>query len=111
MELGRFSVSLNVKDIAVSKAFYMSLGFEVVAGVEEQNWLVLANGDAKVGIFQGMFEENIMTFNPKDIAPIHALLEEHGIEYSRKMGEEDYPKMALFTDPDGNNILIDQHDE
>ncbi len=110
MELGRFSVSLNVKDIAVSKAFYQSLGFEVVAGVEEQNWLVLANGDAKVGIFQGMFENNIMTFNPKDIKPIHKKLDELGIEYSRQMGGEDYPKMAAFKDPDGNDILIDQHD-
>lgn len=111
MELGRFSVSLNVKDIKVSKKFYMDLGFEVVAGVEEQNWLVLANGDAKVGIFQGMFDKNIMTFNPKDIKPIHKKLDELGIEYSRQMGGEDYPKMALFTDPDGNEILVDQHDE
>lgn len=111
MELGRFSVSLNVKDIKKSKEFYLSLGFETVAGVEEQNWLVLQNGDAKVGIFQGMFDKNIMTFNPKDIAPIHKKLDELGVEYSRQMGGQDYPKMAMFQDPDGNNILIDQHDE
>jgi len=110
MELGRFSVSLTVKDIAVSKAFYESLGFEVVAGVQEQNWLVLALGDARIGIFQDMFEKNIMTFNPKDIKPIHKKLDELGIEYSMQMGGEDYPKMALFTDPDGNEILVDQHD-
>ncbi|WP_415154957.1 VOC family protein [Maritalea sp.] len=110
MELGRFSVSLNVKDIAISKAFYQSLGFEVVAGVEEQNWLVLALGDARIGIFQGMFEDNIMTFNPKDIKPIHKKLDELGIEYSRVFEGQDYPKMATFKDPDGNDILIDQHD-
>lgn len=111
MELGRFSVSLNVKDIKKSKAFYLGLGFEIVAGVEEQNWLVLQNGDAKVGIFQGMFEKNIMTFNPKDIKPIHEKLDALGIEYSMQMGGQDYPKMALFKDPDGNEILIDQHDQ
>ncbi|AVX05850.1 VOC family protein [Maritalea myrionectae] len=110
MELGRFSVSLNVKDIEVSKQFYQNLGFEIVAGDQAQNWLVLQNGDAKVGIFQGMFEQNIMTFNPKDIKPIHKKLDEMGVDYSRQMGGEDYPKMALFKDPDGNDILIDQHD-
>lgn len=111
MELGRFSVSLNVKDIKKSKEFYLGLGFEVIAGVEDQNWLILGNGDAKIGIFQGMFENNIMTFNPKDIKPIHKLLDEQGIEYSRQFEGEDYPKMAAFKDPDGNDILIDQHDE
>jgi len=111
MDLGRFSVSLNVKDIAKSKAFYMALGFEVIAGVEEQNWLILGSGDAKVGLVQGMFENNIMTFNPKDIMPIHKKLDEMGVEYSREFEGQDYPKMAAFKDPDGNDILVDQHDE
>lgn len=111
MELGRFSVSLNVKDIEISKQFYQSLGFEVVAGDQSQNWLVLQNGEARIGLFQKMLEQNILTFNPKDIKPIHKKLDEMGVDYSRQMGGEDYPKMALFKDPDGNEILIDQHDE
>lgn len=110
MNLGRFSVSLTVKDIEVSKQFYQNLGFKIVAGDQTQNWLVLQNGAAKIGLFQGMFDQNIMTFNPEDIGPIHQRLNELGIDYSRQMGGEDYPKMALFKDPDGNEILIDQHD-
>ncbi|WP_424983932.1 VOC family protein [Maritalea sp. S77] len=110
MNLGRFSVSLTVKDIEVSKQFYQNLGFEIVAGDQAQNWLVLQNGDAKIGLFQGMFDQNIMTFNPTDIGPIHKKLDELGVDYSRQMGGEDYPKMAMFKDPDGNDILIDQHD-
>ncbi|MCF4097308.1 VOC family protein [Maritalea mediterranea] len=110
MELGRFSISLNVKDIEVSKQFYQNLGFDIVAGDQAQNWLIMQNGEAKIGLFQGMFEQNIITFNPKDIAPVHQKLDEMGVDYSRQMGGQDFPKMAMFKDPDGNNILVDQHD-
>ena len=122
MQLGNFSVSLSVKDLAVSKAFYEKLGFSVVGGVQEQNWLVLQNGTTNIGLFQGMFEGNLLTFNPgwdskkktlddfEDVREIQAKLEGYGIELSTKADPESSgPAYVTLADPDGNQILIDQH--
>ncbi|GJM23293.1 MAG: hypothetical protein DHS20C15_32080 [Planctomycetota bacterium] len=122
MQLGNFSVSLSVKDIAVSKAFYEKFGFRVVGGVQEQNWLVLQNGTIKIGLFQGMFEGNIMTFNPgwdsngkpleefQDVREIQAQLKESGVELTTEADAESTgPAHFTLVDPDGNSILFDQH--
>lgn len=122
MELGAFSVSLAVKDIAASKAFYEKLDFSVVGGDESQNWLIMRNGGHTIGLFQGMFDTNIMTFNPgwdqesntlnsfADVRQIHANLKEKGIEItSAAIDGESGPGNITLIDPDGNAILIDQH--
>lgn len=122
MSLGNFSVSLAVKDIAASRAFYEKLGFEVVAGDQSQNWLVLSNGDARVGIFQGMFERNMLTFNPgwdsekntlaefDDVREIQRRLKARGLSLTMEADESTTgPAYLMLADPDGNPILIDQH--
>ena len=109
MDLGKFSISLNVKDIEKSLAFYQQLGFSQIAGELAQNWVILENGEAKIGLFEGMFDKNIMTFNPANIKPIQEKLAENGIDFGQNISGQDWPNMALFTDPDGNQILIDQH--
>ena len=122
MKLGAFSVSLAVKDIHVSRDFYAKLGFEPFAGEIEQNWLILKNGEHLIGLFQGMFEKNILTFNPgwdqnaaelpefTDVREIHAALKESGVEVPADPGfTESGPGSFFITDPDGNSILIDQH--
>ncbi len=122
MELGAFSVSLNVKDLQVSKDFYMKLGFTVFVGEEEQNWLIMRNGDAIIGLFQGMFEGNLMTFNPgwdsnaqavegfMDIREIQKDLKGKGIELMSEADEgSEGPANLMLMDPDGNVILLDQH--
>lgn len=122
MELGAFSVSLSVKDLEKSKAFYQALGFDVIGGEQSQNWLILRNGDHTIGLFQGMFDGNIMTFNPgwdnqcKPLASftdIRELLKEfqaQGIDISPSaIAEDSGPASISLTDPDGNSILIDQH--
>jgi len=122
MELGSFSVSLAVKDLAVSRRFYEKLGFAAIGGVAEQNWLILKNGEHVIGLFQGMFEENILTFNPgwdqsgkeldsfTDVRELRRELMKLGIDVS---GDADAstsgPANILISDPDGNQILIDQH--
>jgi len=124
MDLGNFSVSLAVKDIAASRKFYETLGFEVRAGDQSQNWLVLRNGDAIVGIFQGMFDKNIMTFNPgwskdaerldefTDVRQIQQHLKRNGIELTTEADETTKgPASVTLVDPDGNMILLDQHVE
>ena len=122
MELGAFSVSLSVSNIEESKVFYQKLGFEIVGGDQSQNWLVLKNGDHKVGLFQGMFEGNIMTFNPgwdqsrktlESFTDVRELLKEfeaQGINIIQEsiLGESG-PSSFSIKDPDGNSILIDQH--
>lgn len=110
MDLGHFSVSLAVKDIKASRAFYEAMGFTVFDGAEEQNWLMLRNGDAKIGLFQGMFEANILTFNPNDVRTIVKTLRAQNIEVKLENGELEGsgPAHATLTDPDGNAILIDQ---
>lgn len=122
MELGSFSVSLTVKDLAKSKEFYGKLGFETVGGEEAQNWLILRNGDHTIGLFQGMFESNILTFNPgwnkenqkldsfTDIREIHKELKSQGLEMTQEsITGESGPSSFSLKDPDGNSILIDQH--
>ncbi len=120
--LGAFSASLAVKDIAASRAFYETLGFSVVHGVQEQNWLVLRSGTTTIGLFQGMFENNIMTFNPgwdyeakpleefEDIRSIQKRLKAAGLTLTTEADEES-TGIANFTmvDPDGNMLLFDQH--
>ena len=121
MELGAFSISLAVKDLMVSKDFYQKLGFEVTGGGEEQNYLILANGDCLIGIFQGMFEQNILTFNPgltnqkerlddfTDVREIQRSLKEAGIELTDEADEATSGAASIMlVDPDGNPILIDQ---
>ena len=122
MQLGVFSVSLTVKDIRVSKSFYEKLGFKQVAGDIKQNWLILQNGTTTIGLFQGMFEKNIMTFNPgwdkdqntlkdfEDVRDLQAALIERGITPSTKADATgDGPASFMISDPDGNPILFDQH--
>lgn len=122
MKLGCFSVSLAVKDIHVSKTFYEQLGFEVFAGDIEQNWLIMKNGDTAIGLFQGMFESNIMTFNPgwnqsaqptdpfDDIREIQKQLKASGISIMDEADETTTgPANFMVVDPDGNTILLDQH--
>ena len=122
VQLGNFSVSLNVKDIKASKAFYEKLDFKQVAGELEQNWVVLQNGTTKIGLFQGMFERNMLTFNPgwddekktlkdfQDVRELQKTLKARGIELQTE-ADETTEGTAFFTlvDPDGNPILVDQH--
>lgn len=123
MELGAFSVSLAVKDLAGSRAFYEKLGFQVTGGDPAQNWLILANGRTVIGLFQGMFERNLLTFNPgwsgpfepvpgafTDVREIARRLEEAGVRITAKqLPEGGGPAHLMCADPDGNPILIDQH--
>lgn len=122
MELGKFSVSLAVKDLAASRAFYEALGFSQTGGNPEHNWLVLSNGGTTIGLFQGMFEDNILTFNPgwsgtgeplerfEDVRSIQARLQEAGIELLLKADPEGTgPAHIVMQDPDGNQIMLDQH--
>lgn len=122
MQLGKFSVSLAVQDLAASRAFYAKLGFEPVGGDPDQNWQVLQNGDVTLGLFQGMFDKNILTFNPgwdaerktpdefEDVRQIQARLRDAGVEL---LVETDPDGTGVghivLADPDGNQILIDQH--
>jgi len=122
MDLGNFSVSLNVKDIKASKAFYEKLDFKVVAGKLEQNWLVLQSGNARIGLFQGMFDKNIMTFNPgwtkdkeamkefQDVRELQRTLKSRGLTIAPEADEKtEGPAYFKVTDPDGNTLLFDQH--
>lgn len=122
MELGAFSVSLNVKDIKASKVFYEKLGFKKFGGDIEQNWLILKNGDAIIGLFQGMFEKNMLTFNPgwdseaqkidpfTDVRELQRQLKSQGVEFMTEVDESPAgPAHFMIMDPDGNPILIDQH--
>lgn len=122
MELGAFSVSLSVKDIEASKNFYAKLGFSVFGGDQTQNWLILKNRDHVIGLFQGMFEGNILTFNPgwgQDAQPLDEFTDVRKLQQQLKaqdiplMSEADEstsgPASFMLTDPDGNVILVDQH--
>lgn len=122
MKLGAFSVSLNVKDIHASKSFYENLGFQSFGGDINNNWLIMKNGDTIIGLFQGMFEKNILTFNPgwdqnaenldsfTDVRDIQKDLKVKGVQLLTE-ADEDSVGVAHFTleDPDGNLILVDQH--
>lgn len=122
MKLGAFSISLAVKDIHKSKAFYEKLGFTQFGGDLKMNFLIMKNGDSLIGLFQGMFENNILTFNPgwdqnaatlsefDDIREIQKKLKSDGIELATEADETTTgPASIVFMDPDGNSILIDQH--
>ena len=122
LELGNFSVSLAVKDIRASKAFYEKLDFKEVSGKLEQNWLVLQNGSVKIGLFQGMFDKNIMTFNPgwtqdketlksfQDVRELQRTLKARGLTVAPEANETTTgPAHFMVTAPDGNTLLFDQH--
>ena len=109
MDLGRFSVSLAVKDLDKSISFYSMLGFEQVFGVKEQNWVILQNGDAKIGLFHGMFDENLLTFNPTDARAIQRAVRKAGYALDKDPDEGTGPTHFMMKDPDGNAILVDQH--
>jgi lactoylglutathione lyase len=122
MELGAFSVSLAVKDLQASKQFYETLGFAAFGGDAAQGWLILKNGGTVVGLFQGMFEKNMLTFNPgwdssaqklasfTDVRELQKRLKAHGVPFATEADETTTgPAHFVLTDPDGNVILVDQH--
>ncbi len=122
MELGNFSISLSVKNIEDSKLFYQKLGFTVFGGEIAQNWLIMKNGESTIGLFQGMFEKNTLTFNPgwdrnankletfTDIRALQLHLKEQGLTFISEADETSQgPASFILLDPDGNPILIDQH--
>ena len=122
MELGAFSVSLAVKDIEASKRFYEKLGFSVFMGDQSQNWLIMKNGASVVGLFQGMFEGNILTFNPgwdadaqplgsfTDVREVQRQLRAKGLQFVSEADESTTgPASFIVVDPDGNTIYVDQH--
>jgi len=122
MELGIFSISLAVKNLEVSKTFYEKLGFHVFGGDATQNWLIMKNGDHIIGLFQGMFENNILTFNPgwdkntnkldsfTDVRDLQQELKAQGIKFENEADESTTgPSNFMIIDPDGNSILVDQH--
>ena len=122
MQLGAFSVSLAVKDIEASKQFYEKLGFTVFHGNQAQNWLILKNGETVIGLFQGMFENNLLTFNPgwnqnvetlnefTDVRELQRQLKAQGVTMMTEADESTTgPASFMIADPDGNTILIDQH--
>ena len=123
MNLGAFSISLAVKDIAASRAFYEKLGFAVMGGDQAQNWLILKQGPTLIGLFQGMFEKNMLTFNPgwdsdakefnpfDDVRALQARLKAAGVVLDSEVDAASTggPGFFTLTDPDGNPILVDQH--
>ncbi|MCA0991738.1 VOC family protein [Pseudalkalibacillus hwajinpoensis] len=122
MNLGAFSVSLSVKDIQASKNFYEKLGFQTLGGDISQNWLIIKNGSTVIGLFQGMFEKNMLTFNPgwdenaenlesfTDIRILQNTLKENGVKILSEADESsEGPASFTIEDPDGNPILVDQH--
>lgn len=122
MELGAFSISLTVKDLRASQAFYEKLGFRPAGGNVEKNWLIMRNGDHVIGLFQGMFEHNILTFNPgwdqhanplarfTDVRELQRELKARGVAFDVEADESGSgPASFIISDPDGNPILVDQH--
>ena len=122
MDLGAFSISLAVKDIVASRDFYQKLGFQEIGGEISQHWLILRNGDHTIGLFQGMFEKNTLTFNPgwdrhanplenfTDIRILQRQLKEHELDFVNEVDEQSTgPASFMLFDPDGNPILVDQH--
>jgi len=122
MELGAFSISLAVKDLQASKAFYETFGFKALGGDPSHGWLILKNGDHVIGLFQGMFEKNMLTFNPgwdqnaqqlssfTDVRELQRQLKAQGIQLTNEADESTTgPASFIAVDPDGNPILVDQH--
>ena len=110
MELGKFCLSLAVKDIATSKDFYAKLGYEPVPGCGsvEDKWLIMQNGGNMIGLFQDMFEGNIFTFNPANVRDIQAQLKKQGVRLDKEAGGDSGPGHMILRDPDGNVIMLDQ---
>jgi lactoylglutathione lyase len=122
MHLGAFSISLAVRNIAASKAFYEKFGFKTLGGDESQGWLILKNGETVIGLFQGMFERNMLTFNPgwdqsaqkldsfTDVRDLQRQLKAQGVQLTTEADEKTTgPAHFIAVDPDGNPILVDQH--
>ncbi len=122
MELGAFSISLTVKDIHASKAFYEKLGFTTLGGVIENKWIILKNGPHIIGLFEGMFPKNMLTFNPgwnqdaknvdpfTDVRELQKRLKAQGVAFVSEADESTTgPASFVLTDPDGNPVLVDQH--
>jgi lactoylglutathione lyase len=122
MQLGAFSISLAVKDIKASKAFYEKLGFSTLGGNLDQNWIILKNGRHVIGLFQGMFDRNMLTFNPgwdqdaknvdpfTDVRELQKTLKDSGLAFASEADEKTTgPASFILTDPDGNPVLVDQH--
>ncbi len=122
MQLGTFSISLAVKDIAASQAFYEKFGFKIFGGDASKNWLILKNGDHTIGLFQGMFEKNTLTFNPgwdsnanllenfTDVRELQHKLKAQGVQLAVEADETTKgPAFFMAIDPDGNPVLVDQH--
>jgi len=122
MELGNFSISLAVKDLEASRQFYEKLGFEKFGGEPAQNWLIMKNGDRVIGLFQGMFERNTLTFNPgwdsnaqlvpgfTDVRELQRQLKARGMQFMSEADESTTgPASFIVVDPDGNPVLFDQH--
>jgi lactoylglutathione lyase len=122
MDLGAFSISLAVRDLAASRSFYDKFGFSVFAGDAAQNWLIMKNGEHAIGLFQGMFEKNILTFNPgwdssarelttfTDVRELQRRLRAEGVQFQQEADESTTgPASFVAVDPDGNPILVDQH--
>lgn len=122
MNLGAFSISLAVKDLEASKSFYEKFGFEVFHGEAAQNWLIMKNGEVVIGLFQGMFENNILTFNPgwdqeantldsfTDVRELQRELKAQGLSFMSEADENTTgPASFMVVDPDGNTVLVDQH--
>lgn len=109
LDLGTFSISLAVKDVAVSMKFYETLGFQRVDGDPAQNWVIVQNGEAKIGLFAGMFDANIITFNPKDARGVQEVLRASGYAIEKPAEGDEGPTHLVVRDPDGNMILVDQH--
>ena len=121
MDLGNFSASLAVKDIEASKTFYEKLGFVQVFGDHRKGWAIMKNGSTKIGLFQGMFEKNLLTFNPgwdqegkpsgefEDVRSIQKRLKSVGVDVGAQIESKAGPASFMVTDPDGNPILLDQH--
>ena len=122
MDLGTFSISLAVKDLAASRSFYEKFGFLVFGGDAEQNWLIMKNGEHVIGLFQGMFEKNILTFNPgwdssareldtfTDVRELQRRLRAQGVHFEQEADESTTgPASFVAVDPDGNPVLVDQH--
>ena len=122
MQLGAFSISLAVKDIAASRAFYEKFGFKTLGGEQDRGWLILKNGDHVIGLFQGMFQKNMLTFNPgwtqdaskldrfTDVRELQRQLKAQGVQLVAEADENTTgPAHFVAVDPDGNPILVDQH--
>ncbi|MAS33012.1 MAG: glyoxalase [Anaerolineaceae bacterium] len=108
MNLGTFSLSLAVKDIAASRAFYEKLTFRVMDGNQDEGWLIMQSGDTKIGLFQGMFDQNLLTFHPSNVRSIQVHLKQQGVALIQEAEAGDGPAHITLADPDGNPILFDQ---